>query len=103
MDSPLWGVLRLEHGLPLWYMNETGDNFVNTCNIGNWILYYYHPTGSYAVWNNPLGFPSAAILFWSIIGRALGASLLIWWQARQEKEGKEFSLPKLVLNIRNYF
>jgi len=102
MDSPLWGVLRLEHGLPLWYMNEIGENFVNTCNIGDWILYYYNPIGWYAVWNNPLGFPSAAILFWSIIGRLLGAGLLIWWQARQEKDGKEFSLPKLVLNIRNY-
>ena len=82
--------------------DETGENFVNTCSIGDWILYYYHPAGSYAVWNNPLGFPSAALLFWSIIGRLLGAGLLIWWQARQEKDGKEFSLPKLVLNIRNY-
>lgn len=102
MDSPLWGVLRLEHGLPLWYMNEIGENFVNTCNNANWISYYYNPIGSYAVWNNPAGFPSAAILFWSIIGRSLGAGLLIWWQARQEKAGKEFSLPRLVLNIRNY-
>jgi hypothetical protein len=102
MDSPLWGVLRLEHGLPLWYMNEIGENFVNTCNNAYWISYYYNPIGSYAVWNNPAGFPSAAILFWSIIGRSLGAGLLIWWQARQEKAGKEFSLPRLVLNIRNY-
>jgi hypothetical protein len=100
MDSPLWGVLRLEHGLPLWYMNESGENFVNTCNLGSWISYYYDPIGSYPVWNNPIGFPTAALLFWSLIGRSLGAGLLIWWQARQEKQGKEFSLPRLVLNIR---
>ena len=100
MDSPLWGVLRLEHGLPLWYMNEAGQNFVNTCNLDQWISYYYNPVGSYPVWNNPVGFPTAALLFWSLIGRSLGAGLLIWWQAGQEKQGKEFSLPRLVLNIR---
>lgn len=99
MDSPLWGVLRLEHGLPLWYMNEIGQNFVNTCNLANWISYYYDPIGSHPVWNNPIGFPTAALIFWSLIGRSLGAGLLIWWQARQEEQGKEFSLPRLVLKI----
>lgn len=96
------GIFRGEDGLPLWYMNETGENFVNTCSIANWISYYYNPIESYAVWYNPIRYPSAAIVFSSIIGRSVGAGLLIWWQARQEKAGKEFSLPRVVLNIRNY-
>jgi len=78
------------------------ENFVNTCSIANWISYYYNLIGSYAVWNNPIRFPSAAILFWNIIGRSIGDGLLIWWQTRQEKAGKEFSLPRVVLNLRNY-
>jgi hypothetical protein len=34
-----------------------------------------------------------------LIARSLIAGLLIWWQARQEKDGKDFSLPRLVLRI----
>lgn len=96
MDSPLWGVIRLEHGLPLWYMDAKGENFVNTCDIGKWILYYYNPIGLYPVWDTPIGLPTALMLFWSIIGRSLAAGLLIWRQTKREKENKEFSLMKLI-------
>jgi hypothetical protein len=97
MDSPLWGVIRSEHGLPLWYMNEAGDNFVNTCNIEKWILYYYNPIGLYPVWDTPSGFPNAAMIFWSIVLRALAAGLLIWAQSRLEPE-KDFSLKRLLIH-----
>jgi len=100
MDSPLWGVIREEgHELPLWHIAEGEQNFVNTCNVGTWIQFYYNPSGAYGVWNISSGFPSAAMIFWSLVARSLVAGLLIWWQAKQEKEGKDFSLPKLVLRI----
>lgn len=100
MDSPLWGVIRVgEHALPLWYINsENAENFTNTCNINTWTSFYYNPIGSYGVWTI-VGFPTAAVIFWSLVGRLLAAGLLIWWQAKQEQEGKEFSLPRLVLKI----
>jgi hypothetical protein len=100
MDSPLWGVIRVgEHALPLWYINEeNADNFANTCDINKWIPFYYNPIGAYGVWTIS-GFPSAAMIFWSLVGRILAAGLLIWWQAKQEQDGKEFSIPKLVLRI----
>jgi hypothetical protein len=102
MDSPLWGVIRVdEHGLPLWHMNihENVKSFANTCDINKWIQFYYNPVGTYGVWDISSGIPSAAMIFWSLVGRSLGAGLLIWWQAKQEKDGKDFSLPKLVLRI----
>lgn len=100
MDSPLWGVIREEvHNLPLWYIVETEENFVNTCDVGKWIQFYYNPGGSYGVWDISSGFPSAAMIFWSLVARSLIAGLLIWWQSKQENEGKDFSLPKLVLRI----
>lgn len=102
MDSPIWGIIRLEHSLPLWYMDENGQNFAPTCNIINWIQYYYNPTGFYPVWNTFSGLPTAAILFWSIIGRAAATVLLIWWQAKQEKENKDFSLVKLIFRGRTH-
>jgi hypothetical protein len=122
MDSPLWGVIRIDgHALPLWYLNQTTatestpkmenliktpetinkaetKNFTNTCDISIWIPFYYNPVGQYGVWDIN-GFPSAAVIFWSLVGRSLAAGLLIWWQAKQEKEGKEFSLPKQVLRF----
>lgn len=98
MDSPLWGFIREEgHNLPLWVL-DTYD-FVNTCDVGKWIQFYYNPAGLYGVWEFSNSFPSAALIFWSLIARSLVAGLLIWWQAKQEEEGKEFSLPKLVLRI----
>jgi hypothetical protein len=100
MDSPLWGVIRIDgHALPLWYLNTpNAESFANTCDISKWIPFYYNPVGTYGVWSI-IGFPSAAVIFWSLVGRLLAAGLLIWWQAKQEKEGKEFSLPKLVLRF----
>jgi hypothetical protein len=100
MDSPLWGVIREEgHNLPLWHIVETEENFVNTCDVDKWIQFYYNPGGSYGVWDISSGFPSAAMIFWSLVARSFIAGLLIWWQARQEKDGKDFSLPRLVLRI----
>jgi hypothetical protein len=102
MDSPLWGVVRIyEHALPLWHidMNQDISSFSNICDINEWIKFYYNPVGSYGVWNIMSGIPNAAMIFWSLVARSVGAGLLIWWQDRQEKEGKEFSLPKLVLRI----
>ena len=101
MDSPLWGTVRIyEHALPLWHVyGQNIENFTNTCNIDEWIQFYYNPVGTYGVWDINSGLPSAAMIFWSLIGRSLGACLLIWWQNRQEEEGKEFSLPKLILRI----
>lgn len=99
MDSPLWGVMRLAQNLPLWHISEAGENFSNTCNLIEWIAYYYNPIGLYPVWNTPSGLPTAALLFWSIIIRIIGATLLIWFQARQEPE-KDFYLIDLF--IRNF-
>ena len=96
MDSPLWGVMRLEQNLPLWHINENGENFSNTCSLLEWVSYYYNPVGLYPVWNTPMGLPNAALLFWSIVIRIIGAGLLIWVQARQEPE-REFSLRKLLV------
>jgi len=101
MDSPLWGVIRVDgHDLPLWHiiMNENEESFANTCDINKWIVFYYNPVGTYGVWDIS-GIPSAALIFWSLVGRSVGAGLLIWWQAKQEKDGKDFSLPRLVLRI----
>lgn len=102
MDSPLWGTVRIEvHALPLWHIDNSQDSesFSNTCDIHEWIQFYYNPVGTYGVWDINSSIPSAALIFWSLVLRSLGAGLLIWWQSRQEEEGKEFSLPKLVLRI----
>jgi hypothetical protein len=102
MDSPLWGMVRIyEHALPLWHfdLNEDMDSFSNTCDIHKWIQFYYDPVGTYGVWDINSSIPSASMISWSLVGRSVGVGLLIWWQTRQEKEGKEFSLPKLVLKI----
>lgn len=102
MDSPLWGTVRIDvHVLPLWHIDNSQDSesFSNTCDIHEWIQFYYNPVGTYGVWDINSSIPSAALIFWSLVLRSLGAGLLIWWQARQEEQGKEFSLPKLVLRI----
>ena len=38
MDSPLWGVMRLAHNLPLWH--SVNGNFEDTTNITDWIVFY---------------------------------------------------------------
>jgi hypothetical protein len=99
MDSPMWGVMRIAHNLPLWHM-QGGINFVETCNIWDWTYYYYKPIGSYAVWEDSWlgpGLPNAAMIFWSVVLRVILAGVLISWQVQQEAEGKEFSLIKKIL------
>jgi len=106
MDSPLWGATRLLlTGNPLWHCspcepppphneNTTGPPLVQ---LVTWIEYYYNPVGSYVVWVPTAHFPSAALIFWSIIGRIAAAVILIVWQYRQEKkEAPISSLKELV-------
>jgi hypothetical protein len=111
MDSPLWGAAKLMHNLPLWYM-VNGVNFVPTTIDFNgflqWITYYYNPIGFYPVWEDnwpkDSGLPNAALIFWSVILRFIFAILLIYWQDRQERMNKEFSLLKktlLILKLKN--
>jgi hypothetical protein len=99
MDSPLWGVMRLAINLPLWHMVEK-INFLETWNLGEWIVYYYNPIGGYPVWGDSWlgpGLPNAAMIFWSVALRFIFAGVLIVWQMRQEEQGKEFSLKKIIL------
>ena len=39
------------------------------------------------------------MIFWSLIGRSDSPAALIAWQAKQESQGKEFSLRKLILRV----
>jgi len=104
MDSPLWGVAKLMHNLPLWHM-VNGINFVPTSidftGFLQWIVYYYNPIGFYPVWEDnwpkDSGLPNAALIFWSVVLRFMFAILLIYWQDRQERMNKEFSLLKKAL------
>jgi len=43
------------------------------------------------------GFPTASVIFFSVVLRIVFAGLLIYWQDRQEREGKEFSLKDILL------
>jgi hypothetical protein len=94
MDSPLWGVIRLWHDTPLWHLVNTPPPPHNesTGDIWTWIVYYYNPIGTYGVWAGPL--PTAAMLFWSVVGRIAGAVILILWQHRQEKNNEPISSIK---------
>lgn len=105
MDSPLWGAIRLLHGTPLWHRVDTpvpphdepttGPAFVQ---FGSWVSYYYNPIGSYGVWGD--SFPTAATLFWSVVGRIAGAVILIIWQFRQEKmEAPASTIKDLVYRL----
>lgn len=104
MDSPLWGVMRLAHDLPLWHI-EYGQNFVPTSidwnGLWQWIVYYYNPIGLYPVWGDNWpegsGLPNAALIFWSVALRVIFAVVFILWQKRQEEDGKEFSLKNIIL------
>jgi hypothetical protein len=102
MDSPMWGVMRLWHGLSLWHA-EGMNLYAPTKNLIDWIFYYYNPFGSYQVWKDSWpspGLPSAALIFWSIAVRLTAAGGLIWLQDRQESIGKEFSLKSILLLMR---
>jgi hypothetical protein len=115
MDSPLWGVMRLANGQHLWHMVpacykyfcQEGVNYVQTSidlkGLLDWTVYYYNPIGSYQVWQEAWfdHLPNAALIFWSVALRIIFAIILIVWQMRQEEEGKEFSLKKIIL-LSNY-
>jgi hypothetical protein len=108
MDSPLWGATRLLlTGNPLWYChpceppppggNQTDTTGPPLVQLMTWIAYYYNPVGSYVVWVPTAHFPTAAMIFWSVVGRIAGAVTLILWQYRQEKkEAPISSLKQLV-------
>ena len=105
MDSPLWGVIRLWHGTPLWHLVNTPPAPQNEPTTGpavvqlwTWIMYYYNPMGTYGVWGGT--WPTAAMLFWSVIGRIAGAIMLILWQHRQEKNNKPISSIKDLVSQR---
>jgi hypothetical protein len=112
MDSPLWGIERKGfHGFSLWKaQTEASESISNpphcpvqhslTYSIKDWIVYYYNPMGFYLVWDCPWlfpNFPSAAAIFWSLVGRILAAALLIWYQERIESRGQYFSLKETLL------
>jgi hypothetical protein len=99
MDSPLWGVIRLAHGTPLWHQVDTHNEPTTgppVAQLTTWILYYYNPIGLYGVWGGPL--PNAAMIFWSVLGRIAGAVILILWQYKQEKKGLKPSIKDLVFH-----
>jgi len=90
MDSPLWGIMRISQGLPLWHMQ--GElNFVETNNFIEWLFYYYNPFGDYQVWKDPIltwlspGLPTSALIFWSLIGRIIGSIILIKVEDKQDR------------------
>ena len=43
MDSPMWGAMKLWHGLPLWHV-EGKNNFATTSSFVAWVTAYYNPT-----------------------------------------------------------
>ena len=107
MDSPIWGVIRLWHDEPLWHLVYTPPppiphNGPTTgpalAQLWTWIMYYYNPIGPYGVWGGP--WPTAATLFWSVIGRIAGAIILILWQHRQETNDKPISSLKDLVSKR---
>ena len=92
MDSPLWGIIRIANDGPLWHMVEK-ENFVETNNLTQWIVYYYNPIGGHQVWKDswPIGGqPTSALIFWSIIARIVGSIILIKWEDKQDKQKKRF-------------
>jgi hypothetical protein len=103
MDSPLWGVIRLYwHHTTLW-TGGPGGSHVPTNNFWDWVLYYYNPFGHYLVWDSPWPFapyPTAWLIFWSLIIRVLFAVLLIFWQRGQEKDEQMWKKQRVSLGIR---
>jgi hypothetical protein len=102
MDSPIWGVVRLygHDNMPLWHLVNSPPPAHNepTRDIWVWIGYYYNPIGLYGVWDGP--FPSAAVLFWSVLGGFSAAVVLILWQYRQEKNEKPISSIKDLVSLK---
>lgn len=91
MDLPWWGAERLYlHSGFLW--DKTG----NTYSLIKWITFYYLPWGNYPVWQ-PALFPTATMIFLSIVLR-LGAAIgLIYYQNKLEVElSRRVTLKEMV-------
>jgi hypothetical protein len=107
MDSPLWGIERKGfQGFPLWQAKTNASTskcpveHQRTYSIANWTAYYYNPVGLDLVWDCSWlfpNFPTAATIFWSLVGRIVAAALLIWYQERIESRGQYFSLKQMLL------
>jgi hypothetical protein len=102
MDSPLWGVIRLYwHHTTLW-SGGPGGSHAPTNNFWDWVFYYYNPFGHYLVWDSPWPFapyPTAWLIFWSLILRGLFAVLLVLWQRSQEKDEQMWKKQRVSLGI----
>ncbi|HET6588605.1 MAG TPA: hypothetical protein VFG45_00405 [Candidatus Nitrosocosmicus sp.] len=84
MDSPIWGIERLLHGNLLW-----AEDHIPTTSIVEWIKYYYNPIGMYGVWDHDWifeNFPSAAVIFWSLVIRIAVVIPLIYVEKKSNKE-----------------
>lgn len=90
MDLPSWGMERIYiHHSYLWLQHG------NTYSVAAWTAFYYNPIGLYGVWGGV--FPTAAVMFWSIVARISAAIVLIWYQERTEREiGRELRFSELV-------
>jgi hypothetical protein len=94
MDLPNWGMERLylHHGY-LWLQHG------NTYSLSAWIGFYYSPFGSYGVWGG--AFPTAAVMFWSVVARLGAAFGLIWYQDRLERHvGRDVRLLSLARGLK---
>jgi hypothetical protein len=96
MDSPLWGVMRLTHDLPLWNADE---NCIihDTPSLLDWIIFYYNPIGTCQVWGDswPIeGQPTSMVIFWSIVARVAVAIILILKQERLKPLKNYFNLNR---------
>ena len=93
MDTPVWGAevlyLHPNQQLPMAGNSTTPD-------LWEWSKFYYNPIGTYGVWGDPP--PSAALIFWSMVGRIGLAVFMIWYQIRWEKVHGETSLNKFLMN-----
>ncbi|HEY7080814.1 MAG TPA: hypothetical protein VH500_14010 [Nitrososphaeraceae archaeon] len=90
MDTPIWGMEKLYlHHQSLW------DQKGKTNSLYDWIAFYYNPVGFYGVWKG--NFPTASVIFFSIVGRLGAAAGLIWYQHRIELSRKtRVSLNKMI-------
>jgi hypothetical protein len=63
-----------------------------------WLIYYYNPLGLKRVWDHDWlfsNFPTASMILWSLTARIVCVTLWIWYQNKQEAEGREFSIQRL--------
>ena len=79
MDSPLWGLMRLTHDLPLWDAGIDCE-IRDTSSFIDWLVFYYNPIGTCQVWKDPWpvsGQPTSMLIFWSIVSRVVITIVLI--------------------------